>query len=765
MADIALVHLALDATAVKTGADQSAKALKSVDAAMDSAAKHATDANAKITAANQKIADSSKKTADAMGKVTESSHKMGGALNTLGGPVGTVSAQLGILGNAIDTAQAFIGKFGLIGGVAATAAAGVTALSTALVKLTLDGVGASDQIGDIAEETGFSILTITKLAAAYRLSGEDIGSLTRAIKTFTGAVVDARDPASAAAVALKRIGTDSVTAGRDIETAFIKGALQVKELRQTVEGAEASNLLFSKGIGALVRQQDNLNAIFGQSEEALRDSYIIPTKEGIEAGGRLDAQINKLTNTWIVFTQNLAATSVGAAMEASLGRGITALASILNLLQQIERNPYAKIIVGGVALSLGGAFVGAPSSVAGGGGGAGRGPKELPIDPKVQAAWDAAERKRLAALSGLGGKPAAAAKAEKPVQLAATDADIAKANSQAKIFYETQLKIAETSYAFGLSSFTAYTNKQIEIEEAFRGAQLQNAQNTALLLTEQLAKLKPGTANYEKVNEALDKVKEAMAQFAKEVNISVLPAIDKLLEKFKDFALPLPAAPPLEPPPGFIPPIELPHPEDIEGGFTRPRRVKERTAEQEALDQQFAAIFDGFLITVLTAQKSVGEAFKDFGLSILDTMAAELTKSFREAFITPLIKNLTDMLTKGLEDLFGGLGGGAGGKGLSGVFGGVFKGIGKIFGGIFGGGGTLGPGKFGIAGERGPELIFSGSQPMHIAPVTAGSAGNVFNISIPVSAPNGTVDKRTQDQIAATVLQAVKRAQRNEGAR
>jgi hypothetical protein len=119
------------------------------------------------------------------------------------------------------------------------------------------------------------------------------------------------------------------------------------------------------------------------------------------------------------------------------------------------------------------------------------------------------------------------------------------------------------------------------------------------------------------------------------------------------------------------------------------------------------------------------------------------------------------MLQKSLQDLFGGLSAG----GLKGVFGGIAKGIGTIFGGFFASGGTLGPGKFGIAGERGPELIFAGNQPMHIAPVTAGSAGNVFNISVGVNAPSGTVDKRTQDQLAVTVMNAVKRAQRNEGAR
>jgi len=195
-------------------------------------------------------------------------------------------------------------------------------------------------------------------------------------------------------------------------------------------------------------------------------------------------------------------------------------------------------------------------------------------------------------------------------------------------------------------------------------------------------------------------------------------------------------------------------------GAPRPEDI--RTEEQARLDAQFDAIFDDMLISIITAQKTLGGAFAGLALGIVDIFAAEFTKSLRESFVTPLIRDLTDFLSEGLKDLFSGL---KGSGGLKGVFGGIVKGIGSIFGGFFASGGTLGPGKFGIAGERGPELIFAGNQPMHIAPVTAGSAGNVFNISVGVNAPSGSVDKRTQDQLAATVMNAVKRAQRNEGAR
>jgi hypothetical protein len=186
-----------------------------------------------------------------------------------------------------------------------------------------------------------------------------------------------------------------------------------------------------------------------------------------------------------------------------------------------------------------------------------------------------------------------------------------------------------------------------------------------------------------------------------------------------------------------------------------------RTDKQAQLDEQFSAIFDDMIVSILTARKTVGEAFAGLAFGIVDTFAQEFSKELQKSFVTPVIQSLTNFLQEGLQDLFGGLST----KGLKGVFGGIAKGIGTIFGGFFASGGTLGPGKFGIAGERGPELIFAGNQPMHIAPVTAGSAGNVFNISVGVNAPSGTVDKRTQDQLAVTVMNAVKRAQRNEGSR
>jgi hypothetical protein len=191
-----------------------------------------------------------------------------------------------------------------------------------------------------------------------------------------------------------------------------------------------------------------------------------------------------------------------------------------------------------------------------------------------------------------------------------------------------------------------------------------------------------------------------------------------------------------------------------------------RTEEQARLDEQFSAIFDDFFVTILTAQNTLGGAFAGLALGIADTFAIELTKAMRESFITPMVRGLTELLQEGLQSLFGGLSG-FGGGGVKGFFGGLLKGIGTIFGGFFATGGTLGPGKFGIAGERGPELLFSGNQPLHIAPVSnvGGSGVMSVNMNFAIATPTGEVSQRTQDQIADSAMRGLERAQRLRGAR
>ena len=112
----------------------------------------------------------------------------------------------------------------------------------------------------------------------------------------------------------------------------------------------------------------------------------------------------ELNNTWTVFTQNLAGTSVGAIIETSLSGTTGTLGAVLRLLQEIEKNPYARLLLFGVGAGVAGtAIAGLPGARRPGAGapigikelpvsqselikGAGRGVKELPIAAKESAA-------------------------------------------------------------------------------------------------------------------------------------------------------------------------------------------------------------------------------------------------------------------------------------------------------------------------------------------------------------------------------------------
>ena len=649
MADIALVHLALDSSGVVAGEKQASRALQNVESSMQRAEKQ--------------------------------SQRFGSALQGLGGPVGRVGGEISNLGGQLES---LTGSFGLAGGAAVAAIAGVAALGSALVKLTLEGVAVSDSMLDVAESTGLSIDQVQRLSAAARLSGESADFAERSFRTFENVIQSAiNDPASDAAKALNVLGINAVEAGQDTGDAFLKAISNLKEYRSTTEGAAASNEVFGKSVGQLVRSSENLTTVLQGSRKELEESGVIATERAIDAAGRLDAKINHLDNQWTVFKQNLAGTSAGDTVANTLDGISTSLGLTFAGLQKVDslisKSTYLQLLLGlgkvavnpvGLLAPLAGAdeVAGPPNAgfVTGGRGGGGGGGAR---------AGRAARAAELRLPLGRAFDPIALLRpALERLEREADDAaDMARA-------------LAEVDAREIARNLTILGNQVANITEgvplAVSGSPFQQA--------------RPG-------------------QIIPGLSASGLP----------------------------------PHPSTV------------RTEEQARLDEQFSAIFDDMLVSILTAQKTVGAAFAGLAIGVVDTFAIEFTKALRESFITPVVRGLTDMLQSALKDLFGGLSAG----GLKGVFGGIAKGIGTIFGGFFASGGTLGPGKFGVAGERGPELIFSGNQPMHIAPVTAGSAGNVFNISVGVNAPSGTVDKRTQDQLAATVMAAVKRAQRNEGSR
>ena len=763
MADVALVSLAIDATGVKAGERESIAAFQAIERAMGAAEKAFLRFNQQSNANAGKVSAGLKDTA-------RSATNMGIALSGLGGPVGQLAGQVSL---AVGQLQDMTSAFGTIGGVALSAVAGVLALGAAITKLSLDGVRLSDNLADLGQALGFTEEQMERLNAAARLAGEDVGVVERSFAAFEGAIKQGlTDPASEANNALRKLGIDSKIAVKDTHAAFLRLVQLLPEVTGNFEKMNAAREILGRGTNPLIRLGEEYNRILRLTNKELQDLGFTVSEATNSMNKQSDKALSEMSLKWDTFKRQLAAEWAPAIVGA--------IDTVIQAMRDASKFQLPQPRAGGpspIGFGIQGIATGIASRIY----------DDLTKKAQIGAgAGQGASRAALltAGLVSLPPIPPAAKGGAKAIDLAATLADLAEANRATTAYFEAWRTVATSFYEAEITNFDTFTKEMTRIDAGMREARLQNARNTEEALKAQLAGLKPGSENFQRVATELSKVQEAAAKLAAELQVTVLPQIDKLLERIKDLKLPLAPAPPLAPRgrpgagpfPGAPREVVLPHPEDItvERGATRPRifaeslptrarRVKgERDAELEALDAQFASIFDGFLTSIITAQQTVGGAFAGLALGVVDTFAQEFTKSLRTHFIDPVIKGLSELLSEAVGGLFSGFGGG---KGVKGFFGGLLKGIGTIFGGWFATGGTLGPGKFGIAGERGPELLFSGSQPMHIAPVTAGSAGNVFNINVGVNAPSGTVDRRTQDQIAATVLNAVRRAERNQGAR
>ena len=662
-ADVALVSLAIDATGVVAGERAATRSLQAVETAMEKAERQSSTFSSGLKGMSGNVS------------------QLGASLSSVGGPIGRFGGAISGLAGQMD---ALTGGFGLIGGAALGAVAGVTALAGAFVRLTLEGVAVSDQMGDIAESTGLTLDAVQRLGAAAALSGEDIGLIERAFRTYQSAVVNAvKDPSSEAGLAFRTLGINAKEAGKNVGESFVGSIARLKEFSSSAVGAQASAELFGRGVGSLIRQADNLALTLSSTREELERAGIIATQAAVEAGGKLDNQIKALNNSWIVFQQNLAQSLGGKVMLSFLEDANQKLRSTDGLIDAFIK------LAGAISLSnVQMQFLNAMAKeVAGGSQPQYKGLFQLgfgQVTPYTPA--------------GPAAPPPAAVKPAKAPR--------------------------------AIREITEFTPEQIG-DPFKRGLEMaqQEADRTAAAIEAATMKQRILTEEW------LEFLRILSSGTERPVLGGPSPVQQGVAGQ------PFPGAPIFD---------------------KGPDAHKIRTEQQDKLDQQFNLIFDDMITSILTARATVGGAFAGFALGIVDTFAQEFTKALRTNFIDPVIKGLTELLNEAIGGLFGGLGGG---KGVKGFFGGLLKGIGTIFGGLFASGGTLGPGKFGIAGERGPELLFSGSQPMHIAPVTAGSAGNVININVGVNAPAGTVDRRTQDQLAATVLNAVRRAERNMGAR
>jgi len=654
--------------------------------------------------------------------ITSSADKATQTLSGMGGPIGRLASSFGSLaGNA----SSLVAGLGLIGGAAAAAAAAITGLSAALLSAAIDGGKMADEIVDLAGVTGVSVETLEGLEAGFVGLGGKATDSGRAISRFSNLLGEAATgEAPKLEKALRALGVTDFSDVNQSLNALMTTLTRNKDQVQT--NALAMQLLGREGAKMVTVWRD-----WNDKSSELNATL---DRFGLRIGPGVTEQASKIGNT--VDVMSLAFDNLKKKIAFELTGAITTFGeTFLTTLKNLEPVILATARLLNTLL--------APLRLG------------IPQAPRAPGQVETIKGERTKTIS-VGGQEVQVIPGKQlsigAAGLKVEDTAVAQA-LKALLAEDKKPKAGRAPKA--VREITEFTPE--EIGDPFRRG-LESAQKEADATA---AAIEAATMKQRIITEEW---LEFLRILSSGVERPVLGG-----------APPIQTGGPGQPIPGGPVFTGLPPPETI------------RTEEQERLDEQFAAIFDDMLFSVLTAQKTLGEAFGDLALGIVDTFAAEFAKAMREAFITPIIKGLTDLLVSGLKSILASVQGqlsGGGGSGfwaglLGSILGGAASGLGgakvgtpslahiRAIGGAryFAEGGVIGAGQWGIVGERGPEYIFAGAHPATIAPMTGGGGGSTTNINFAITTPSGQVDKRTQDQIATQVYNAVKRAQRNEGSR
>lgn len=203
-------------------------------------------------------------------------------------------------------------------------------------------------------------------------------------------------------------------------------------------------------------------------------------------------------------------------------------------------------------------------------------------------------------------------------------------------------------------------------------------------------------------------------------------------------------------------------------------------ATTQKLENSFADAFSKFAEGTESAKK----ALMDFGKSIEDMLMKSASQSIAQSiFGAGGPAGGAGGLLSGLMSSFAGGGSATGALG-SNIAGGlssfgstVSSGLGSFFGvgggaatgamtaDMFADGGTIPHGGYAVVGENGPELAYAGSRTVSIQPMdkSAKAGGNV-TIHNTIQAPNGTISKQTQAQMAGQAGRQVSMALKRRSA-
>lgn len=231
-------------------------------------------------------------------RITDAMQALGGSSAALQGPLGGVAGRLRSLGALAGEAGGSLGIVGVAAGalVVATAAAAVGIFK--LVSATAEATG---KFHDLAQQTGFSVETLSALGNAAETSGGDIGSITNALFLFETKMGDAKDATSEAGKIFKALEIDTTNNERALRQAI--SALLA--MTNAEDRATIGKKLFGRSVKDLlgaIKEAGSLDAFLNQQ---LKEGTLITT-EAARKGDQLSDSIVKLNQKFSAITRQVA---------------------------------------------------------------------------------------------------------------------------------------------------------------------------------------------------------------------------------------------------------------------------------------------------------------------------------------------------------------------------------------------------------------------------------------------------------------------------
>lgn len=209
---------------------------------------------------------------------------------TLQGPLGGISGRLSSLSSLFAGVTGPAGAAVLaIGAVATAAIAG----ATAIYKLAASTAEATGKFKDLAQQTGFSVETLSTLANLAETSGGNIDTVSGALSIFQSNMIEAQDPTTEMSRLFKQLGIDT--------TNNEKALRQLIDVLDKETNAENRSAIARKLAGRTAREllgiAGDMKGTFDENTESMRGVNLVTT-EMAEKGDELADAIRRMSQVF-----------------------------------------------------------------------------------------------------------------------------------------------------------------------------------------------------------------------------------------------------------------------------------------------------------------------------------------------------------------------------------------------------------------------------------------------------------------------------------